>query len=138
MSVLDPGGDLSDAEIQAALVSLRKVGTGQVPRVRKTHIKIKNRPKQGKVHPLEVPKGLGLNSEIEVTVRLPAYLVAGVLSETGLAGTKAEGPHLDSVVREALKEWLYKRGKTWWQPRFLSVVKARELEARERFTRSLD
>lgn len=83
----------------------------------------------------ELPERGGLNRDIEVTVRIPAYLVAGLMKES-------RREPIDWVVREAVKEYLVKRGQTWWQPRFMAVLRAQEIEAanrqvsaRNRFTR---
>ena len=73
-------------------------------------------------------EGVGLNQTIKIEIELPAYYVAALMAEGDV----------NRNVREAVQEWLIKRGITWWQPRFLVAVRAKQIEAYDRFTRSKD
>lgn len=68
--------------------------------------------------------GVGLNQTIQVTIELPAYYVAA------MAGDK-------QGYRLAVRDYLVRNGRTWWYPRFLMAVKAKEIEAvNKRFTKA--
>ena len=124
MSMMDPG-NLSDAEIQHSLVSLRRAEVRQVPRPGFGGIKIRNRPRKAFKGPLDLAEKGNLNSPVVIEVELPAYLVAA----SGLT-RKAR----DQFIREALQEKLSREGVTWWQPRFMAVLAARRIYANARFT----
>lgn len=124
MSVMDPG-NLSDAEIQRSLGSLRRVGAMPGRGIGRGVARIKNRPRKPYKGPLDLPNKSNLNTTIEIKVKLPAYLVAA----SGLVASER-----DQFIREAITEKLTREGKTWWQPRFMAVVQARRIQANERFT----
>ena len=86
----------------------------------------KVRKRGNKTFEWENLEGVGLNQTIKIEVELPGYYVAALMAEGDL----------NKGLREAVQEWLIKRGKTWWQPRFLVAVRAKQIEAYDRFTRS--
>lgn len=123
VGVFDDLDGTSKADLEALVGSLSDLGPAPVRRSDRRPKKIRNARKRGfkgfRFEPTYVD-GVGLNQTLEVTVRLPAYLVAGA---------RAEPEGLDGFVREAVRDLLVKRGKTWWQPRFMSALKAKEIEA---------
>lgn len=120
---------LSDAQIRALAEGLMGEQGKQVSEVVGKRQKL-GRVRKGRVKGFEWEKleGVGLNQTIKIEVELPAYYVAALIAEGD--------PNLG--VREAVQEWLIKRGITWWQPRFLVAVRAKQIEAYDRFTRSKD
>lgn len=131
MGLLHDGLDgLSKAQIEALAGSLM----GE--QGKKVSLTVAERKKLGRVakrrvkgYEWEKLEGVGLNQTIKIEVELPAYYVAALMAEGGSDG-------LNRALREAVQEWLIKRGITWWQPRFLVAVRAKQIEAYDRFTRS--
>lgn len=123
MSGYDPLEDLSKAQIEALVGSLMGKQTTSVgitdPGKTKLRRRSLGRVKRVQRDILDPIPGAGLNQTIEITVRLPAYLVAGI---------KAEGD-LDTGIRLAVRDWLISRGKTWWYPRFLAATVVKRIEA---------
>lgn len=123
------GTDLSDAEIQALAVQLMRSGDGKVSQAG-AETKLlgpgQKRVSRGQLKRVEGLRGVGLNQTIKIEIELPAYLVAGMRSRDEFS------------YREAVRDYLIGKGQTWWQPRFMAAIKAKEIEAaRKRFTRGL-
>lgn len=127
--------DLSMAELEALAGSLMNTGKlteGLVDgRKKKLRLGISGVPKHrpggdGGGFLWERLPETGLNQTISVTIELPAYLVAGMQKHGGISGTG---------YREAVSQYLERKGDTWWQPRYLAVLKAKQIEAAiKRFT----
>lgn len=116
----DEGWDnLSNTEIQRALGVLEDAEGGGGKRVGEKSEKIKIEPDR--------LDGVGINQTISITIELPAYYVAGMQA--------LGGENRDARYREAVRDYLLKKGQTWWQPRFLAAVRAKEIEAFYRFTK---
>lgn len=122
--------DLSDAAKQALMRSvlgrggMREYGEGG--RVRKIKNGQIGEAKRVRKAPWEEGlQGVGLNQTIKIEIELPSYMVAG-MAKRGLS------------YREAVGEYLVRKGQTWWQPRFMAAVKAKEIEAGLRLSRSRD
>lgn len=124
MSMMDPG-NLSDAEIQHSLGVLRRAESREVTRAGRGSVRIKNRPKKAFKGVLDLPDNANLNTPVKIEIELPAYLVAACGLTRGAR---------DQFIREAVQEKLRAQGSTWWQPRFMAVLKAREIAANIRFT----
>lgn len=108
--------DRSDAEIQALIRQLTYSQPKRIPVDRGLLPKLRIGSKPGLTAPFE--RGFeNLNADIEITVKLPAYLVAGLMIEG----------ELSDVLRIAGRDLLNARGKTWWHSRLSSVVAARNL-----------
>ena len=123
-SLFDGLDGVSDAEIQRLMRDVARAQAGPVTRSgegpKKLEIRLPKRPK-GKPGVFE-PEILNINDDVEVTVKLPGYMVAEIAGNA------------DLEIREALREHLRARG-VWAQPRFLMDVTARKMRAKNQFTR---
>lgn len=90
--------------------------------------KLGRRPKPKIKWPWEPRVNGGLNRDIEITVRLPAYMVAALKTEGG----EGEGD-LDAGLREAVRDWLIKHDlESIWYPRFRAAMVAQQIEAKQK------
>lgn len=110
---------LSDGALEALARDLMGSGVKQVSREGVKPRKIRRGAKWERLD------GVGLNQTLVIEVELPGYFVAA-MNQRGFS------------YREAVQEYLIKRGQTWWYPRFMAAMKAKQIEAYYRFTRSVD
>jgi hypothetical protein len=90
-------------------------------------VKLGRRPKPKRKWEWEIGEG-GLNREIEVTVRLPAYMVAALRHDA----LRHEGG-VDGELREAVRDWLIKHDlESIWYPRFRAAMVAEQIEAKQK------
>lgn len=121
----DPLDRLSDAEISALADDLLGLGSRGRGSGGPRSARIRNELAEGAKHPkryadrriLDKLEGTGLNQTITIEIELPAYYVAG-MNRYGREG-----------YREAVRDFLTKKGETWWQPRFMAAIKAKQIEA---------
>lgn len=115
--------DLDRGSLEALAGSLMGAGESDVPRFNRAKRKLGfGKTRQFKWENLE---GVGLNQTVKVEIELPGYYVAAM----------ARDPN---GYREAVRDYLVRNGRTWWYPRFLVALKAKEIEAaNRRFTRGL-
>lgn len=109
MDPLNPDlDDLDKGQIEALVAEMMGVrAKSEGPVVPKPPV-IKARSKRRlKALPGDLPDHTRMNDTITVSIDLPTYLVVG-MQEFG-----------EHAYRLAVREFLIKRGKTWWYPRFL-------------------
>lgn len=118
----DSVDSLSDREIEALVAhpTAKRIKQVRTPGERVGEIKprMKRRRNRAGERLLTGIPGAGLNQDVEIMVTVPAYLVAGM---------KSEG-ELNLMARLAFREFLERRGKTWWYPRFRSALMAEVVE----------
>ena len=114
---------LSDADLQALVRSVMASGDSQVNLPVVKQKKIRNGQSAG--YKWENLDGVGLNQTVRIEIELPAYYVAGMTS-------LGKGAY-----REAVRDYLVSKGQTWWQPRFMQAIRAKQIEAYYRFTSRL-
>jgi len=125
MSSLFDGLDgASDDEIRGLMRDVTRAQADRVQEVGKGASKLRIRLKRSPKGPLRgfEPEIININDDVEVTVRLPGYMVAEIQG------------NIELELREALREHLRAKG-IWAQPRFLMDVAARTMRARNQFTR---
>lgn len=107
---------LSKAQLDALARDLTGAGRKSVGGADRGRGKIKSGRRKGSLAKLERLDGVGLNQTLVIEIELPGYFVAA-MNQRGFS------------YREAVQEYLLRRGQTWWQPRFMAAIKAKEIEA---------